>query len=89
MKRFVLLMSALILIGCQQKNEQPIKSVIDKCVEAQSIALCHKLVPISEKKSEPFYKVGGGSEEECIQKMIKIEGGKWHMQCLKAQAGKE
>ncbi len=28
MKRFVLLMSALILIGCQQKSE------IDKCVEA-------------------------------------------------------
>ena len=79
----LLILFVVGLAGCQQK------SVIDKCVEAQSIALCHKLVPISEKKSEPFYKVGGGSEEECIQKMIKIEGGKWHMQCLKAQAGKE
>jgi hypothetical protein len=71
------------LAGCQQK------SVIDKCVEAQAIAICNGLVPVSEKKSELFYKVGGGSEDECIQGFIKRKGGEWQMQCLKAQAGKE
>ena len=88
MKRFVLLMSALILIGCQQKNEQPIKSVIDKCVVAQATALCNGLVPISENKSLLFYEALSESEDECIQKIIKRKGGEWHMQCLKAQAGK-
>jgi hypothetical protein len=78
-----LLGTALTLTGCQQK------SVIDKCVEAQAIAICNGLVPVSEKKSELFYKVGGGSEDECIQGFIKRKGGEWQMQCLKAQAGKE
>ena len=73
----------VLLAGCQQK------SVIDKCVEAQAIAICNGLVPISEKKSELFYKVGGGTEDECIQGFIKRKGGEWQMQCLKAQAGKE
>jgi hypothetical protein len=78
-----LLLAGLALAGCQQK------SVIDKCVEAQAIAICNGLVPVSEKKSELFYKVGGGSEDECIQCFIKRKGGEWQMQCLKAQAGKE
>ena len=70
------------LVGCQQK------SVIDKCVEAQAIAICNGLVPISEKKSVLFYEAGGGSEDECIQGFIKRKGGDWYMQCLKAQSGK-
>jgi hypothetical protein len=39
------------LVGCQQK------SVIDKCVEAQAIAICNGLVPISEKNPYCFMRL--------------------------------
>ena len=68
------------LVGCQQK------SVIDKCVEAQALALCNK--PMGTN-FEAFYKVQDKSESQCIQDLIKVKGGDWQLQCLKAQAGKE
>ena len=46
-----LLLAGLALAGCQQK------SVIDKCVEAQAIAICNGLVPISEKNPNCFTKL--------------------------------
>ena len=75
-----LLLAGLALAGCQQK------SVIDKCVEAQALALCNKAMGTN---FEAFYKVQDKSESQCIQDLIKVKGGDWQLQCLKAQAGKE
>jgi hypothetical protein len=63
--------------GCQQK------SVIDKCVEAQAITLCNKLIG-----TEPLYKLQQASENKCVQESIKANGGNWQLQCLNAQSGK-
>ena len=74
-----LLLAGLALAGCQQK------SVIDKCVEAQALALCNK--PMGTN-FEAFYKVQNKSESECVQDLVKIKGGDWQLECLKAQSGK-
>jgi hypothetical protein len=68
----------VLYTGCQQK------SVIDKCVEAQAIAICNK--PMGTK-FEALYKAQGRSEAECSQDFIKLNGGNWQLECLKAQAG--
>lgn len=65
------------LTGCQQKSD------IDKCVEAQAIALCNKLIG-----AEPLYKLQQLSESSCVQESIKANVGDWKLQCLKAQSGK-
>lgn len=65
------------LAGCQQKN------VIDKCVEAQAIALCNKVIG-----GESNYQLQQSTESKCIQESIKANGGNWQLQCLKAQSGK-
>jgi len=73
-----LLGTALALTGCQQK------SVIDKCVEAQAIALCNRTI-----ENKPLYKLQNNSESQCIQDITKSSGGDWQLECLKAQSGKE
>ena len=65
------------LTGCQQKSDT------DKCVEAQALALCNKLIG-----TEPLYKLQQASEHKCVQESIKANGGDWQLQCLKAQSGK-
>ena len=72
--------TVLALTGCQEK------SVIDKCVEAQALALCNK--PMGTN-FEAFYKVQDKSESQCIQDLIKVKGGDWQLECLKAQSGKQ
>ncbi len=72
-----LLLACLTLTGCEQK------SVIEKCVEAQAITLCNRLIG-----TEPLYKLQQASESQCIQESIKANGGDWQLQCLKAQSGK-
>ncbi len=67
----------IALTGCQQKSD------IDKCVEAQAITLCNRLIG-----TEPLYKLQQASESKCIQESIKANGGDWQLQCLKAQSGK-
>lgn len=80
MKIIYLFLCVMILAGCQPKSE------IDKCVDAQALALCNKPMGSDFKQ---FYKVQDKSESQCMQDLIKLEGGNWHLQCLKAQAGKE
>ena len=63
--------------GCQQKSD------IDKCVEAQAISLCNRLIG-----TEPLYKLQQASESKCAQESIKANGGDWQLQCLRAQSGK-
>lgn len=75
----VLLLAGVVLTGCDTK------SVIDKCVEAQAIALCNK--PMGTN-FEPFYKVMDKSESQCAKDYIKVKGGDWQLECLKAQSGK-
>jgi hypothetical protein len=65
------------LIGCQQK------SVIDKCVESMATQICNKPMGTSL-----FHKVQNKSESQCVEDLIKIAGGDWQLECLKAQAGK-
>lgn len=65
------------LTGCQQKSD------VDKCVEAQAVSLCNRLIG-----AEPLYKLQQLSEGRCVQESIKAEGGDWQLQCLKAQSGK-
>ncbi len=72
-----LILLAVGLTGCQQK------SVIDKCVEAQAIALCNKVIG-----GESNYQLQQSTESKCIQESIKANGGNWQLQCLKAQSGK-
>jgi len=67
----------IALTGCQQKSD------IDKCVEAQAITLCNRLIG-----TEPLYKLQHASESKCAQESIKANGGDWQLQCLKAQSGK-
>jgi hypothetical protein len=65
------------LAGCQQK------SVIDKCVEAQATSFCNISI-----EAKPLYKLQSQSENQCIKETIKTDGGKWQLECLKAQSGK-
>lgn len=74
--------TALALTGCQQK------SVIDKCVEAQASAICNKFIESEPNKHVLFYKAAEMSESQCIEKSIKVNGGDWQLECLKAQTGK-
>jgi hypothetical protein len=74
----VVLVLVWTLVGCQQK------SVIDKCVEAQAIALCNKVIG-----GESNYQLQQSTESKCIKESIKANGGNWQLQCLKAQSGKE
>ena len=67
------------LAGCQSKSE------VDKCVQAYAVQTCNQLVG---KKLEPFYILLNQSESSCIQEFEKLEGGKWRLECLKAQSGK-
>ena len=68
------------LAGCQQK------SVIDKCVESMATQICNKAMG---SNFEVFYKVQNKSESQCVQDLIKIKGGDWQLECLKAQSGKQ
>jgi len=65
------------LAGCQQK------SVIDRCVEAQAITLCNKVID-----GESNFQLQQSTESKCIQESIKANGDNWQLQCLKAQSGK-
>ncbi len=73
----VVFLIVVALTGCQQK------STIDKCVEAQAIALCNRLLG-----TEKLYQLQQSSESQCIKESIKANGGDWQLQCLKAQSGK-
>jgi hypothetical protein len=67
------------LVGCQQK------SVIDKCVESMATQICNQSMGTN---FEAFYKVQNKSESQCVQDLVKIKGGDWQLECLKAQSGK-
>ena len=71
--------TVLAMTGCQQK------SVIDKCVESMATQICNKSMGTN---FEVFYKVQNKSESQCVQDLIKIKGGDWQLECLKAQSGK-
>ena len=73
----VVFVTVVALTGCQQKSD------IDKCVEAQAITLCNRLI-----STESLYKLQQASESKCVQESIKANGGDWQLQCLKAQSGK-
>lgn len=77
--KLILILLVVDLAGCQQKSE------IDKCVEAHAVQTCNQLVG---KNLEPFYKLIKQSESSCIQEFEKFEGGKWRLECLQAQSGK-
>jgi len=68
------------LVGCQQK------SVIDKCVESMATQICNQAMGTN---FEAFYKVQNKSESQCVQDLVKIKGGDWQLECLKAQSGKQ
>ena len=72
-----IILLVVALAGCQQK------SVIEKCVDAQATSLCN--MPLEGK---PLYKFQNQSESQCIQEIIKTSGGRWQLECLKAQSGK-
>jgi hypothetical protein len=74
-----LLGTVLALTGCQQK------SVIDKCVESMATQICNQSMGTN---FEAFYKVQNKSESQCVQDLVKIKGGDWQLECLKAQSGK-
>jgi hypothetical protein len=76
--KLAIVLYLLGLAGCQQTSE------IDKCVEAQAISACNSVLG-----DEPFYKVMGMSEAGCTKDLIKDEGAKWRLECLRAQAGKK
>lgn len=67
---------ALCLIGCQQKNEQPVKSEVDKCVEA--------LVKAVGASNDPLG-IRPESKETRTQARLEAEA---RLECLRAQAGK-
>lgn len=79
MKNLAIAVSSAVvaLAGCQQKSN------IDKCVEAQAISLCNRLIG-----TEPLYKLQQASESKCVQESVRANGGDWQLQCLKAQSGK-
>jgi hypothetical protein len=66
-----------LLAGCQQK------SVIDKCVQAQATSWCNSTIG-----DKSLYKLQNQSESQCVQEIIKTSGGRWQLECLKAQSGK-
>ena len=76
--KLAIVLYLLGLAGCQQTSE------IDKCVEAQAISVCNSVLG-----DEPFYKVVGESEAWCTKDVIKQEGAKLRLECLRAQAGKK
>ena len=80
--KLTLILLVVGLAGCQQK------SVIDKCVEAQASAICNKFIESEPNKQVLFYKAAEISENQCIEKSIKVNGGDWQLECLKAQSGK-
>ena len=62
MKQPILLMSALMLIGCQPKSE------IDKCVEAKVIADCARAADRSAKCIKELTDLlGGRYRENCLR----------------------
>lgn len=77
---FILLLVGLT--GCQQKSD------IDKCVDAQAIVMCNRLIDAEPGKKILWYKAAEMTEDQCVQFNKKIFVGDWHLECLKAQAGK-
>jgi len=86
MKRFIFLVSALILVGCEQPSD------IDKCVVAQATQGCNSYFPDSvlegKYSKKKLFELTGESEGQCIKRVIKTNGGDMRKECLKAQAGK-
>ena len=70
------------LLGCQQKSD------VDKCVDAQAIVMCNRLIDAEAGKKIIWYKAAEMTEDQCVQLNKKIFVGEWHLECLKAQAGK-
>lgn len=68
--------TVLVLTGCQQKIEPPIKSEIDKCVEA--------LVKAVGTSSDPLG-IRPESKDTRTQARLEAEA---RLECLRAQAGK-
>jgi hypothetical protein len=72
-----ILLTVVALAGFQQKSD------IDKCVEAQAISWCNSTIG-----DKTLYKLQNESESQCKQEIIKTSGGRWQLECLKAQSGK-
>jgi len=64
------------LVGCQQKDEQAIKSEVDKCVEA--------LVKANVATNDPLG-IRPESKDAKLQARVEADA---RLECLKAQAGK-
>ena len=76
MKQFILLVSALTLMGCQ--------SEIDKCVDAKIVQFCAQHFPDAK-----YPENGNIGNDKCGDFSRKVVGGSLREECLKAQAGKE
>ena len=70
------------LAGCWQKSD------VDKCVDAQAIVMCNRLIDAEPGKQIIWYRAAEMTEDQCVQSSKKIFVGEWHLECLKAQAGK-
>jgi len=75
MQRCFLLFLFVMLAACQPKSE------IDKCVAAQLSSLCFDIRKTADSESSTF--------KDCIQQHSIIDDGRFRLQCLRAQAGKE
>jgi uncharacterized protein YgiB involved in biofilm formation len=64
------------LTGCQQKNEQAIKSEVDKCVDAQ--------VKADGATNDPLG-IRPESKDTKVQARVEADA---RLECLKAQSGK-
>jgi hypothetical protein len=74
MQRFFLFLFLFMLEACQSKSE------IDKCVAAQLSSLCFDIHKTADSESSSF--------KDCIQQHSVIDDGRFRLQCLRAQAGK-
>ena len=72
-----IILLALILAGCQQKNEQPIKSEVDKCVDAMVKAVGATNDPLGIRPE---------SKDTKLQARLEADA---RLECLRAQAGQK
>ena len=75
--KFHIILFVLCLAGCQQKIDAPVKSEIDKCVDA--------IVKAAESKTDPL---GILPESKNTKPQAAIEA-QARLDCLRAQAGQK
>lgn len=79
-EKVLFLLLAVGLTGCQQKNPPPIKSEIDKCIEAHWE---YRMALLKDVNT-----LIGGEKNPVIDKTAELKHKlDYRMECLKAQAG--